>query len=243
MSHVVVTGSAGGIGRAVVETLLARGHAVTGWDADPGGDAGTVACDITDPDAVAHALKISTEAGGTVTGLVNGAGILESGELVTGDAGAWHRVLTVNVIGTFLVTRAIARHMIDEGTPGSVVTIASNAARTPRWGMGAYGASKAAVVALTRTFGLELAGSGIRCNVVAPGSTLTPMLTGMHPAGDAAGRSVDGDPGVYRLGIPLGRVATPRDIAATCGFLLSDDARHITMETITIDGGATLGAA
>jgi 2,3-dihydro-2,3-dihydroxybenzoate dehydrogenase len=125
---------------------------------------------------------------------------------------------------------------------GAVVTVASNAARTARVDMAAYAASKAAVTAYTKCLALDVAEYGIRCNLVAPGSTDTPMLTSLWAGADAARSSVEGVPGAYRVGIPLGRLARPSDVADAVLFLLSDRAAHITMHDLTVDGGAALGA-
>jgi 2,3-dihydro-2,3-dihydroxybenzoate dehydrogenase len=93
----------------------------------------------------------------------------------------------------------------------------------------------------TKCLGLEVAEHGIRCNLVAPGSTDTPMLVGMWA--DESGReaTINGSLGTYKAGIPLRKLADPRDIADAVAFLLSDQASHITMHTLTVDGGATLG--
>jgi 2,3-dihydro-2,3-dihydroxybenzoate dehydrogenase len=104
--------------------------------------------------------------------------------------------------------------------------------------MAAYAASKAAATLFTKCLGLELAEHGIRCNVVSPGSTDTAMQRGLQTL-DAA---VAGDLGRYRVGIPLGRVADPADVADSVLFLASDRARHITMHDLYVDGGATLRA-
>ncbi|MFC3242533.1 SDR family oxidoreductase [Gordonia humi] len=128
--------------------------------------------------------------------------------------------------------------MIERG--GSVVTVASNSAGVPRTGIGAYGATKAAAAMLTRSFGLENAGAGVRANVVHPGSTRTPMLESLwaDPSGETS--TLNGDLDAYRLGIPLRRIADPVDIADTVAFLLASDARHITMQELYVDGGASL---
>jgi 2,3-dihydro-2,3-dihydroxybenzoate dehydrogenase len=107
--------------------------------------------------------------------------------------------------------------------------------------MAAYAASKAAATSFTKTLGLELARYGIRCNVVAPGSTDTPMLTSLWADGDARRASIDGTPETYRIGIPLGRLASPDNVADAVLFLLSDRAAHITLHDLTVDGGAALG--
>ena len=107
--------------------------------------------------------------------------------------------------------------------------------------MAAYAASKAATTIFTKVVGLEVARLGIRCNVVAPGSTETEMLSALWTDGDWRRSSIDGVAEQFRLGIPLGKVAQPADVADAVLFLLSDRAGHITMHHLTVDGGATLG--
>ncbi len=101
---------------------------------------------------------------------------------------------------------------------------------------------KAALVSLSHCVALELAGSGVRCNVVSPGSTATPMLAGMLGSPEGYQRLVDGLPEDFKLGIPLRKIAQPDEIANTVLFLASDLASHITMQDIVVDGGATLAA-
>jgi 2,3-dihydro-2,3-dihydroxybenzoate dehydrogenase len=108
--------------------------------------------------------------------------------------------------------------------------------------MAAYCASKAAVTSLTQTVGLELATFGVRVNLVSPGSTDTEMLRGMLPDEGAMARTIKGLPDQFKLGIPLNKIATPREIANTVLFLASDLASHITMQDLVVDGGATLSA-
>jgi 2,3-dihydro-2,3-dihydroxybenzoate dehydrogenase len=123
-----------------------------------------------------------------------------------------------------------------------MVTISSNAAGIPRGRMAAYAASKAAATMFTRCLGLELAEYGIRCNVVAPGSTRTPMQTAMWQAGSSEATVIAGSLDTYRPGIPLRKLAEPHEIADAVLFLLSNDASHITMADLYVDGGATLRA-
>ncbi|MDF3607750.1 SDR family oxidoreductase [Paracoccus sp. DMF-8] len=122
---------------------------------------------------------------------------------------------------------------------GAMVAVTSNAAGVPRHGMAAYAASKAAATIYMRSLGLELAPHGIRCNIVAPGSTRTGMQTGMwrDPSGEAA--VIAGFPEQFKPGIPLGKIAEPRDIAHAILFLLSDQAGRVTMADLYVDGGAT----
>ncbi len=125
---------------------------------------------------------------------------------------------------------------------GAIVTVASDAAHTPRIGMSAYGASKAALKSLALTVGLELAGSGVRCNLVSPGSTDTDMQRTLWVSDDAEQQRIRGFGEQFKLGIPLGKIARPQEIANTILFLASSHASHITLQDIVVDGGSTLGA-
>lgn len=244
-----VTGAGGGIGRAVVATLQEAGARVFATDlpealpADSGDPAGLVwhALDVRDGAAVDAALAEAVRAFGPVALGVHAAGVLSTGPMLDLAETDWQRVMDINAGGTFRVIRGLGRHMADRGG-GAMVVIGSNAGGIPRHEMGAYAASKAAVAMLTRCLGLELAGQGVRCNLVAPGSTLTPMQTGMWQDGGGAERVIGGDLARFRTGIPLRKLATPEDIARAAMFLLSEQAGHITMADLYVDGGATLRA-
>ncbi|MEU6172295.1 SDR family NAD(P)-dependent oxidoreductase [Streptantibioticus parmotrematis] len=261
----LITGAAGGMGAAVAARLAARGDRVALLDRDPKGlepvakalghdeppEPGRTtpdgACsvhvaDVASREQVEEAVRAVEEHQGPVTALVNAAGVLHTGDLTDYDDEAWHHTLAVNATGVFVVSTAVARRM-RERRSGAIVTIASNAARVPRAHMGAYAASKAASQSLTLTLGLELGPLGIRCNVVAPGSTDTPMLRSMWSGEQDRAATLEGDPAAFRVGIPLGKVAVPDDIAHTVAFLLSPEANHITLATVAVDGGAALGAA
>ncbi|GAA2411930.1 2,3-dihydro-2,3-dihydroxybenzoate dehydrogenase [Streptomyces glaucosporus] len=249
----LVTGAAGGIGEAVARLLAERGAQVAAVDLDAGRITATAAklradglevtgfaADVTSSSAV-EKLVDDVETGlGPVRHLVNAAGVLRLGQARALSDQDWNATFAVNATGVFHVSRAVVNRMVPRGA-GAIVTVASNAAGTARAEMAAYAASKAAATAFTKCLGLEVAHRGIRCNVVAPGSTDTPMLRGMHAGDTAAEASIAGNPGQYRVGIPLGKVARPEDIARTVAFLLSEDAGHITMHELTVDGGATLG--
>nr|WP_062341484.1 SDR family oxidoreductase [Herbidospora sakaeratensis] len=226
----LVSGASGGIGSAVCERLADDGYTVVGLDAE---------IDVTSS-AQVESFVDHVETSGPITALVNAAGVLRTGRAVDLSDAEWADTLAVNASGVFHVSRAVARRMIPRHS-GAIVTVASNAAKTARQNMAAYAASKAAATVFTKCLGLELAEFGIRCNVVAPGSTDTPMLTGLWDGSDAIRTSVEGAPGAYRVGIPLGRVASPSDVAEAVAFLLSDRAAHITMQDLTVDGGACLG--
>jgi 2,3-dihydro-2,3-dihydroxybenzoate dehydrogenase len=124
---------------------------------------------------------------------------------------------------------------------GSIVTVSSNAGHMPRTDMAAYASSKAAATMFTKCLGLELAQFGIRCNIVAPGSTNTEMLKLLWQDEKGEENVIKGSLETYKTGIPLHKIATPSDIAEAVLFLSSDKAGHITMNSLCVDGGATLG--
>jgi len=243
----LVTGAGGGIGAALVEQLRDSGCIVIATDVvapenAAGAGQSTVharALDVTDPAAVeALVAEVETRIGPIGFG-INVAGVLQTGTVVETDDAQWRRVFAVNTDGVFHVSRALARVMTPRRR-GAIVTVSSNAAGVPRHGMAAYAASKAASTMFTRCLGLELAPLGIRCNIVAPGSTLTPMQTGMWVDALGAQRVIQGSPETYKAGIPLQKLASPEDIANAVMFLLSDQAGHIAMSDLYVDGGATL---
>lgn len=241
---VVITGAAGGIGTAVALAFSRSGAHVVSADIDPEpvdppwGATGTyVQADVTDPEAVAELFERAERLHGRVDAVVHAAGVLTTGPVSELTDSEWNRVLAVNATGTMVVTRAASRALRG---PASITVISSNAGATPRAGMAAYAASKAAATAFVRSLGLELAPLGIRCNVISPGSTDTTMLRGMWNDTDGAAATIAGSPADFRLGIPLGRLAAAEDIAGCAVFLASTAARHITMHDLRVDGGATL---
>ena len=246
----VVTGAGQGIGRAVALGLLTAGCTVqaVGRTRDKleslAQEAGVAAdrvivspLDIRDTAAAEAALS----ADGKLSYLVNAAGVLQPGNLLYMNESDLREIIDINLTATLLFTQAAARQMVANGS-GAIVTIGSNSGTTPRVGLGAYPASKAGLEHAMKCLGLELAQHGIRSNIVSPGSTDTEMQRRYQSGGSSLERVLKGDPGTWRLGIPLGRMAAPEDVADLVLFLLSDQARHITMENILLDGGATLGA-
>jgi len=252
---VIVTGAASGIGRAtalrlardgarlglldVEEAGLARvAEEVAAVAAAGTGDVVAQRADVARRTEVLAAVDAVAARFGPVDGLATAAGILRPGGLREVDPADWERHLAVNTTGVLHCLQAVEPHLRDGA---AIVVVSSNAARVPRTGMIAYAASKAATSALARCAGLELAARGIRCNVVEPGSTDTPMQRDLWPdAASGAATAVDGDPASFRVGIPLGRLADPDDVAAGVCFLLSDDARHLTLQRLGVDGGASL---
>ncbi|MEU2603678.1 2,3-dihydro-2,3-dihydroxybenzoate dehydrogenase [Streptomyces albus] len=249
----LVTGAAGGIGAAVVRALAARGFRVAAADsaAEPltslvkevteaGGYAHACPLDVSDSVAVdATVARIEDELG-PVEVLANVAGVLRAAPALALSDEDWTTTFAVNTTGVFHVSRAVGRRMARR-RGGAIVTVASNAASVPRSQMAAYGASKAAAASFTKTLGLELAPYGVRCNIVAPGSTRTPMLHSLWHDEQGEQATLHGDPAAFRVGIPLGRIAEPHNVADAVVFLLSSAASQITMHDLFVDGGAALG--
>ncbi|WP_410653747.1 2,3-dihydro-2,3-dihydroxybenzoate dehydrogenase [Amycolatopsis sp. cmx-4-54] len=240
----LVTGGARGIGAAVVDALAGAGAIVASVDLTEGAPRDGVTAfvaDVGDPAAVARVVdEVERELGPIGIG-ASVAGVLKPGSVCDTSDEDWAATFAVNSTGVFTVLREVSRRMVPRRS-GVLVTVGSNAAGVPRSGMAAYAASKAAATMLTRCLGLELAGSGIRCNIVSPGSTDTDMQRLLWTDENGADRVIAGNPEQYRVGIPLGRIAEPADIADAVLFLASDRARHITMQNLYVDGGATLRA-
>lgn len=250
----MVTGAGQGIGRAIAVALLAAGCPViaVGRIRDKldslANDAGVesaqvavAAVDIRDPDGVDEALAAGEAQLGQVRYLVNAAGVLTPARLLEASADEIRETIDINFTATLITTQFVARRMVAQGR-GAIVTIGSNSGTTARVGLGAYPASKAGLNHAMKCLGLELAEHGIRCNIVSPGSTDTPMQRSFQTGASSLDRVINGDMQTWRLGIPLRRMAEPEDVADLTLFLLSEKARHITMENVVIDGGATLGA-
>jgi 2,3-dihydro-2,3-dihydroxybenzoate dehydrogenase len=242
----LVTGAAGGIGAAVVAALIEEGAWVVatdlpcqGLDALAGERVRTEPLDVADGSAVEALFERIEAQDGPIDLVASVAGVLSTSLVADTSEAEWRRVFAVNADGVFHVGRAAARRMGPRGK-GAIVVVGSNAAGVPRHAMAAYAASKAAATMFARCLGLELAPKGVRCNVVAPGSTLTPMQTGMWADDSGATRVIAGLPEAFKAGIPLGKLARPEDIADAVVFLLSDHAGHITMTDLYVDGGATL---
>ncbi|WHU49513.1 SDR family oxidoreductase [Gordonia sp. L191] len=224
----LVTGAAGGIGSAVAGALKAAGATVIGWDRQP--DTDVRAVDVSDQDAVRAAWDELDTEHGPIGVVVAAAGVMSDD---------WDTCMAVNAGGV--------RNLLDVALPpmtarrrGSAVVVSSNAAAVPRTALPAYAASKAAATSYARSLGLAAAPSGVRVNIVSPGSTDTPMLRGMWTCDADRDAVLGGDAAHFRLGIPLGRIADPADIAETVVFLASDAARHVTLHDLRVDGGATL---
>jgi len=236
----VVTGGARGIGRAIVERLLAGGAAVAIWDWEAGVGQATAtelkargpvvaqALDISDEAAVAAARDEVVSRHGKIDILVNNAGINGvNARLVDYPVDQWDRVIQVNLRGTFICCRAIVPGMIRQNY-GRIANIASIAGKEGNPNASAYSASKAAIIGLTKSLGKELAEHNIAVNAVAPVTADTPMVR----------EQVSPEHLAYMLAkIPRGRMVTVEEISATIAFMVSEDCSFTTGFTFDISGG------
>ncbi|MEV0177396.1 glucose 1-dehydrogenase [Streptomyces sp. NPDC050803] len=246
---VVVTGAARGQGEQEARLFRAEGAEVVVADVlDDQGQALAkeigalyVHLDVREEDDWRAAVTAAKGAYGHVDGLVNNAGILRFNALVDTPLDEFMQVVRVNQVGCFLGIRAVAPEMEDGGT---IVNTASYTGVTGMAAVGAYAASKHAVLGLTRVAALELAPRGIRVNAVCPGAIDTAMSNPaqLDPTADAeeTARALDG---LYRKLVPLGRIGRPEEVARLALFLTSADSSYITGQPFVIDGGWLAGVS
>jgi NAD(P)-dependent dehydrogenase (short-subunit alcohol dehydrogenase family) len=240
---IVITGAGHGLGAAIARAVAEGGWRVGVLDRDPGAAEDTAAAigdqavaltaDTTMEAEVDGALDEFAAATGQSApdGLVANAGIVRFGPLATLAVEEWRAVVDVNLTGTFVTARAVARRMIAAGTAGSLVTVTSMNGVVPGPNAGAYGATKAGVALLTRQMALEWGPHQIRCNAVAPG---------LIDAGMSEPIYADDDIRRQRAArVPLGRLGTAMDVARAVLFLLSDEAAYINGTELLVDGGVT----
>ncbi len=237
--RVIVTGAAGGIGRAIVDALTAGGSAVAACDA-PGaplagvtGAAIRVEFDVRDRAACEIAVADAIAGLGGCDAVVANAGVVDTihrAEHFSQDE--WRKDLETNLHGAFHVAQAAFSALAQSGD-GRIVVISSVAAELGLPGQVAYAASKAGLVGMARTLAAEWAGRGVRCNIVMPGMIETPKVLAM-PEPLKAG---------LKAAIPLGRFGAPEELAGVVGFLLSPAAAYITGAVLRVDGGFGLAGS
>ncbi len=245
---VAITGGASGIGRGTAKRLLEDGWTVIALDvaeagladlrktfAVHGGRLHTRTCDVTSPESIAGVFAEIGRTFGHINGLVCSAGVLKIGRLESMSIEDFNQVFSVNVRGLWLCAREampLLKTAVSEGEVARVVFLASIAGLRHKIDSGAYAATKAAVIALTKVMAVESAPHGVLVNAIAPATVDTPMVRPHMQPGNNSNYRTSGTS-------PLGRIAEPDDIAAVIRFLLSKDAAYVTGTVIPVDGGTT----
>ncbi|WP_124271928.1 SDR family NAD(P)-dependent oxidoreductase [Streptomyces sp. ADI96-02] len=251
---VLVTGAARGQGEqearlfaeegarvVVADVLTERGRALA---EELGGDSARfVRLDVGCEEDWADAVAVAKDAFGRIDGLVNNAGILRFNALLDTPPAEFQEVVRVNLTGTFLGIRAVAPEIAAAGG-GTIVNTSSFTGLTGMALVGAYAATKHAVLGLTKVAALELAGRGIRVNAICPGAVDTAMSNPalLDPGADPAASSAGLD-AYYRELVPMGRIGRPEEVAALALFLTSRDSSYITGQPFVIDGGWLAGVS
>lgn len=244
----LITGAARGIGRAFAEAYVREGARVAIADIDIArarttaaeiGDAAiAVELDVTKQDSIDAAVTETITRLGQIDILINNAAIFTAAPLIEIDRADYQRVFDINVSGTLFMMQAVARHMIDQGIKGRIINMASQAGRRGEALVAVYCATKAAVISLTQSAGLNLVQHGINVNAIAPG-----VVDGEHWDGvDAFFAKYEGKaPGQKKKevgeAVPYGRMGCAEDLTGMAIFLASDEADYIVAQCYNVDGG------
>lgn len=244
----LITGAARGIGRAFAEAYVREGARVAIADIDIArarttaaeiGDAAiALELDVTEQDSIDAAVAETIARLGQIDILINNAAIFSAAPLIEIDRADFQRVFDINVSGTLFTMQAVARHMIEQGIKGRIINMASQAGRRGEALVAVYCATKAAVISLTQSAGLNLIQHGINVNAIAPG-----VVNGEHWDGvDAFFAKYEGKaPGQKKKevgeAVPYGRMGRAEDLTGMAIFLASDEANYIVAQCYNVDGG------
>jgi NAD(P)-dependent dehydrogenase (short-subunit alcohol dehydrogenase family) len=244
----LITGAARGIGEAFARAYLAEGAQVAVADidlgraeaaaVDMGEGAIAIGMDVSRQESIEAGVAEAAARMGGIDILVNNAALFTAAPLAEIERADYDRVFAVNVAGVLFTMQAVARHMIETGTQGAIINMASQAGRRGEPLVAVYCASKAAVISLTQSAGLNLIRHGINVNAIAPG-----VVDGEHWDGvDALFARYEGKaPGQKKAevgaAVPYGRMGTAADLTGMAVFLASDEARYIVAQTYNVDGG------
>jgi NAD(P)-dependent dehydrogenase (short-subunit alcohol dehydrogenase family) len=243
---VLVTGAASGMGAACAELALERGALVIGVDRDEAALAALAGridipyelCDLAEVDSLPQLVDRCADRHGRLDGLVNAAGVFQTGKLLEITPAQFDRIFAINVRGLFFIQQAVAAHMATQ-RGGSIVNFSSTAARIPRPISSHYAASKAAVVSITRSAAAALGVHGVRVNAVCPGIIQTPMIEAVQrERAELFDTTPDAIAQAWRDDHPMGRLGLPHEVADVVAFLLSDASSYVNGESIGIHGGS-----
>lgn len=249
----LITGACGALGRSFVEAFVNAGAIVAAADLvgqeprttyenlpEANGHSAHFA-NLSDPEQVSQLVEEVILQHGSLDILVNSAGILEVASVLDVSPDSFKRTLEVNLVGSFLISQAVARQMVRQGSGGRIILISSNIGRVPRLNNVSYAVSKAGVNHLARCMAIELGKFNITVNALCPGSCASPMLIDNQAKSDPGKLDgiIKGSIEQWRTGIPLGRLAFPEEQAAMAVFLASEGGRFISGQTLCVDGGQT----